>query len=366
MASGTAYCFRCQALTETVEDIECQVVCTECGVVVGDIAIQDPGSKGESFEQRNNLSGDHWSSILGDPNLQNRHLLTALRKEDSRAGEAYRRSLADRSSVLYSTISASLDSVSSKLGLNSSLAKKAKELWYDNRHYGRLKGKEQDGVSAKVKVSHEAAPVLGIACIYWVCQNEDLPITSSRLAEVADIRKASLLKAYMSLQKAVGHPGRMKDSEIDTLNTAGSADEIRSLLRAMSAFLVEETELLVECLCLLQIVNEDLRTDLTLVVGFLLHYKFPRPDAATHRTLQNFCKFNKVDFRSRWTRLQDKINKILQILSREFDRDADNQTNRFVLDHSRDFVKLMELYDRESLPVELSTLVPVSLTDIEN
>ncbi|GAV02282.1 hypothetical protein RvY_12871 [Ramazzottius varieornatus] len=366
MAASAAYCLQCQSITETTEDTECQIVCTECGMVVADAAIQDPGSSGENFEQRNTVSGDHWSAILADPAVQSRHLLTALRKEDSKEGEAYRRTLADRGSILYSTISASLENLSAKLGLHSSLTKEAKELWYNNRHYGRLQGKGQDGIPTKIKVSHEAAPVLGAACIYWVCQRDGLAITSSKLAEIAEVQKSSLLKAYMNLQKAVGHPGQVKEADGSCLVIVHSFEEVLSILRSSSTYLAEETELLVASFCRLRIINEELKTDLTLVVGFLLHYKFPARGSSVHTTLQTFCKMNQLDFRSRWSRLEARIVEIIQIFSKEFDTNVANHTSRFVLDHVRDFVKFMELYDSESLLVELSSRVPISLSDIEN
>ena len=80
--SPDTFCPQCQRPTRAVEEVllsSYQFVCEDCGTVVDDSPIQDPGSGGEKYDTQahNKL---HWSVTLGDTAGSNQWAQKILRK----------------------------------------------------------------------------------------------------------------------------------------------------------------------------------------------------------------------------------------------------------------------------------------------
>ncbi|OQV14638.1 hypothetical protein BV898_11144 [Hypsibius exemplaris] len=312
--SAEAYCPSCREITPTVEEVLISSylsVCEVCGTVVEDCPIEDPGSRaGNGFEgvARN---GQHWSFSLQGAVGNSWGQLNALRKEKSRAGLAYRRYCADRNCPMYAAISTSIEALCGKLSLDESLRTRIKEIWYSIRSPSGLRG---------VHIDRDLARHIGLGCIFWACRSEGLQISAAKLASLAEVDKATFLRASLKVEAVLGFPASERQRNQLTLSESvqpprKTLSELFTTVQTKNARHARAAETLCGILMRLKLVEEDFALeDVATVVGFIFLGKF---EPRKRKDLANYCLVYGLSFNGNLPELHDRITRILTRLAEE-------------------------------------------------
>jgi transcription initiation factor TFIIIB Brf1 subunit/transcription initiation factor TFIIB len=343
------YCPSCQRITTTVEEVLASsylYVCTECGAVIEDSPIQEPGSSGEDLEQRESNS-QHWTLSLGGAVRSNWAQRKALLNEDSAVGRAYRRSESDKHSPLFSAISASISALCSKLNLDQSLRTRIHETWYSIRGRRGL---------AQLHVEREVAPILGVACLYWVCRVEGLDIAPTRLASLAGTEKGVFLRASMKVEKVLGFPVPVNGTERITLTAQRTVADVLDKVRARNSQHAEDAESLAGIFQRLGMAVDERMEDLAKVCAFYFLGKFEKRRADWN--LEHFCTKYSLSFNSSLLDFERKLYRIFVGIALEYTetKNADDCVQQ-VICKFRDFANFMDNFSGDDMPEDLRILL---------